>query len=201
MPKIRTVLGDKDPAEMGHILPHEHTFFHLLGAPSDPASVFDREKAVEEGAAQFKAAGEEFGISGLVDWAPSDLGRDMGLMVELSRASGWDIVACTGIFGAWGYPAYWEAQSTEAIEDFFMREIEEGAVDEGVRCGIIKVGTRLQPHERPIGPNAPLEPTPFPSRPSGSGVGGARAGKAGHTDRHAYGLIGLALGERGVSAH
>ena len=44
MPKIRTVLGDKDPAEMGHILPHEHTFFHLLGAPSDPASVFDREE-------------------------------------------------------------------------------------------------------------------------------------------------------------
>ena len=157
MPKIRTVLGDKDPAEMGYILPHEHTFFHLLGAPSDPASVFDREKAVEEGAAQLKAAGEEFGISGLVDWAPADLGRDMGLMVELSRASGWDIVACTGIFGAWGYPAYWEAQSTEAIEDFFTREIEEGAVDEGVRCGIIKVGTRLQPHERPIGPNAPLD--------------------------------------------
>ena len=157
MPKIRTVLGDKDPAKMGHILPHEHTFFHLLGAPSDPASVFDREKAVEEGATQLKATGEEFGISGLVDWAPADLGRDMGLMVELSRASGWDIVACTGIFGAWGYPAYWEAQSTEAIEDFFKREIEEGAVDEGVRCGIIKVGTRLQPHERPIGPSAPLD--------------------------------------------
>ena len=39
MPKIRTVLGDKDPLEMGHILPHEHTFFHLLGAPSDPAAV------------------------------------------------------------------------------------------------------------------------------------------------------------------
>ena len=167
MPKIRTVLGDKDPAEMGHILPHEHTFFHLLGAPSDPASVFDREKAVEEGAAQLKAAGEEFGISGLVDWAPYDLGRDMGLMVELSRASGWDIVACTGIFGAWGYPAYWEAQSTEAIEDFFTREIEEGAVDEGVRCGIIKVGTRLQPHERPIGPNAPLTNS-FPNATVGS---------------------------------
>ena len=49
MAKIRTVLGDKSPAEMGHILPHEHTFFHLLGAPSDPAAVFDREKAVEEG--------------------------------------------------------------------------------------------------------------------------------------------------------
>ena len=157
MAKIRTVLGDKEPAEMGHILPHEHTFFHLLGAPSDPAAVFDREKAVEEGAAQFKAIGEEFGISGLVDWAPYDLGRDMGLMVDLSRASGWDIVACTGIFGAWGYPAYWEAQSLDAIEDFFTREIEEGAVDEGVRCGIIKVGTRLQPHEHPTAPDAPLD--------------------------------------------
>ena len=78
-------------------------------------------------------------------------------MVELSRASGWDIVACTGIFGAWGYPAYWEAQSLEAIEDFFTREIEEGAVDEGVRCGIIKVGTRLQPHEHPAAPDAPLD--------------------------------------------
>ena len=51
MAKIRTVLGDKDPAEMGHILPHEHTFPHLLAAKSDHASVFDREKAVEEGAA------------------------------------------------------------------------------------------------------------------------------------------------------
>ena len=157
MAKIRTVLGDKDPADMGHILPHEHTFFHLLGAPSDPAAVFNRQNAVEEGAAQFKAIREEFGISGLVDWAPYDLGRDMGLMVELSRASGWDIVACTGIFGAWGYPAYWEAQSLEAIEDFFTREIEEGAVDEGVRCGIIKVGTRLQPHEYPPAPDAPLD--------------------------------------------
>ncbi len=151
MAKIRTVLGDKDPAELGHILPHEHTFFHLLGAPSDPAAAFDREKAVEEGAAQLRAVGEEFGISGLVDWTPHDLGRDMGLMVELSRASGWDIVASTGIFGAWGYPAYWEAQSTAAIEDFFTREIEEGAVDEGVKCGAIKVGTLLQPHERPSG--------------------------------------------------
>ena len=56
MPKIRTVLGDKDPADMGHILPHEHTFFHLLGAPSDPASVFDRDKAVEEASAQLKGS-------------------------------------------------------------------------------------------------------------------------------------------------
>lgn len=157
MAKIRTVLGDKDPADMGHILPHEHTFFHLLGAPSDPASVFDREKAVEEGAAQLKSVGEEFGISGLVDWAPYDLGRDMGLMVELSRASGWDIVASTGIFGVWGYPAYWSAQSQEAIEDFFKAEIEEGAVDEGVRCGLIKVGTLLQPHERATGPELSLD--------------------------------------------
>ena len=42
MAKIRTVLGDKDPAEMGHILPHEHTFPHLLAAKSDHASVCPR---------------------------------------------------------------------------------------------------------------------------------------------------------------
>lgn len=157
MAKIRTVLGDKDPTELGYILPHEHTFFHLLGAPSDPAAVFDREKAVEEGAAWLRAIGEEFGISGLVDWAPYDLGRDTELMVELSRASGWDIVASAGIFGVWGYPAYWEAQSAKAIEDFFTTEIEVGAVDGGVRCGMIKVGTRMEPHERPPGPNAPTD--------------------------------------------
>ena len=152
MAKIRTVLGDKDPAEMGHILPHEHTFPHLLAAESDHASVFDREKAVEEGAAKLRAVNAEQGVSGLVDCAPYDLGRDMGLLVGLSRASGWDIVAATGIFGVWGYPAYWEGQGDAAIEEFFSREIEEGAIDEGVRCGVIKIGTRLRPHEKPAAP-------------------------------------------------
>ena len=152
MAKIRTVLGDKDPAEMGHILPHEHTFPHLLAAESDHASVFDREKAVEEGAAKLRAVNAEQGVSGLVDCAPYDLGRDMGLLVGLSRASGWDIVAATGIFGVWGYPAYWEGQGDAAIQEFFSREIEEGAIDEGVRCGVIKIGTRLRPHEKPAAP-------------------------------------------------
>ena len=87
-----------------------------------------------------------------MDCAPYDLGRDMGLLMGLSRASGWDIVAATGIFGVWGYPAYWEGQGDAAIEEFFTREIEEGAVDEGVRCGVIKVGTRLRPHEKPPAP-------------------------------------------------
>ena len=157
MPKIRTVLGDKDPAEMGRILPHEHTFPHLIAAESDHASTFDRNQAVEEGAAMLKAVGEEQGISGLVDCGPYDLGRDMGLLVGLSKASGWDIVAATGIFGVWGYPAYWEAQSDAALEEFFTREVEDGAVDEGVRCGVIKIGTRLRPHERPAWPLASRE--------------------------------------------
>lgn len=151
MPKIRTVLGDKNPAEVGHILPHEHTYVRLIAAESDHASAFDREQAIEEGAAMLKAVTAEQGISGLVDCAPYDLGRDMGLLLGLSRASGWDIVASTGIFGVWGYPAYWEGQSDAAIEDFFTREINDGAVDEGVKCGIIKIGTRLRPHERPPG--------------------------------------------------
>ena len=151
MPKIRTVLGDKDPADVGHILPHEHTYVRLIAAESDHASRFDREQAIEEGAAMLKAVTAEQGISGLVDCAPYDLGRDMGLLVGLSRASGWDIVASTGIFGAWGYPAYWEGQSDAAIEEFFTREIEEGAVDEDVKCGIIKIATRLRPHEKPSG--------------------------------------------------
>ena len=102
MPKIRTVLGDKDPADVGHILPHEHTYVRLIAAESDHASQFDREQAIEEGAAMLKAVTAEQGVSGLVDCAPYDLGRDMGLLVGLSRASGWDIVASTGIFGGVG---------------------------------------------------------------------------------------------------
>lgn len=152
MPKIRTVLGDKDPADLGHILPHEHTYVRLIAAESDHASAFDRDRAIEDGAAMLKSVNAEQGVSGLVDCAPYDLGRDMGLLVGLSRASGWDIVASTGIFGVWGYPAYWEGQSDGAIEEFFTREIEEGAVDERVKCGIIKIGTRLRPHERPSWP-------------------------------------------------
>ena len=196
MAKIRTVLGDKDPAKMGHILPHEHTFPHLLAAKSDHASVFDREKAVEEGAAKLRAVNAEQGISGLVDCAPYDLGRDMGLLVGLSRASGWDIVAATGIFGVWGYPAYWEAQSDTALEEFFTREIEDGAVDEGVRCGVIKVGTKLRPHERPAGSASSSEQLLSDQDRRVLAAAARVQSKLGVPDHDAYRQKRLASGER-----
>ena len=53
---IRTVLGDRNPKELGAILPHEHTLMRLLGAEADHYSSYDREQAIELAAKEIRIA-------------------------------------------------------------------------------------------------------------------------------------------------
>ena len=138
---IRTVLGDKRPEELGVILPHEHTIYSLQGAEVDHKSAYDREAALQLAADELKTVKDLYGVSGLLDAAPFDLGRDIEFDVEISKRSGVHIIASTGIFGVWGFPYYWQMRDIDAMEEFFHREITEGVVGTGVKCGVIKVGS------------------------------------------------------------
>lgn len=139
---IRTVLGDVKPAELGAILPHEHTVFSFLGAETDPGSSYDREEVIQRAAEELKIVKESHGISGIVDAAPMDLGRDTELQAEVSRRSGVHIVASTGLFTeSVGFPSYWRQRDIDALEDLFTKEITEGVVGTGIKCGVIKLAT------------------------------------------------------------
>lgn len=139
---IRTVLGDKNPKELGAILPHEHTITHMLGAEADHKSSYNREEAIRKASEELEKVRESYGISGLLDAAPVDLGRDTEFQVEVSRRSGVQIIASTGLYtDSMGIPTYWRMRDIDELEEFFTKEITEGVVGTDVKCGVIKVAT------------------------------------------------------------
>lgn len=145
MPRIQTVLGDIAPEHLGPTLIHEHTFLAWGGWQADPRINFDREANLLRLATELKETREQFGVTGLVDAAPADLGRDVLFQQEMSRISGVHIIAATGMYRAgWGFPRYWQTLSIEDLEDFFEYEITQGVGNTGVRCGVIKVASAME---------------------------------------------------------
>ena len=88
-----------------------------------------------EGIVDLKAAYNE-GVRTIVDVTTFDLGRDIGLLEEVSRGSGDHIIACTGNHLA--VPRDFAASTPPAIALHFIREIQEGS---GIKAGIIKVAS------------------------------------------------------------
>ena len=79
------------------------------------------------------------GVRTIIDVTTLDLGRDIPLMQDVSRRSGVHAIPCTGnhlsiprIF--WGAPV-------DKVAALFIKEIEEGIEDTGVKAGIIKVAS------------------------------------------------------------
>ncbi|MCP4753513.1 MAG: hypothetical protein GY866_21695 [Proteobacteria bacterium] len=140
MMKINTVLGPLDTSELGTTLTHEHLFVGPAGSYKDfpellGPDVFDR---IVEG---LKAA-KEGGIDTIVDATTTDLGRDVELMVEASRASGVNIIACTG----WwlDFPRFFEGISPDQLTEVFVREIQRGMSGTDVKAGILKSASDME---------------------------------------------------------
>jgi len=149
MPFVRTVLGDIDPSELGVTDAHEH----IIIAGGTPVELFpdlllvDVDKAVEE-----LGLASRHGLRSVIDAMPIGCGRDALLLAEVSRRSGINIVAPTGLHAAhWYADEHWSLTlDTEAIADLFIADVIEGidandhrgaAIERtDVRAGVIKIG-------------------------------------------------------------
>lgn len=138
---IQTVLGPVPIEQLGRTLIHEHIFISFAGAELDPRARFDREAFVPDAVRRLKAL-KEFGVRTFVDPCPIEVGRNVGLMAEVSEKAEMHIVCSTGFyFEALGIPAYWRVRSAEEIAALYMHEIETGIGDTGIRAGLIKCAT------------------------------------------------------------
>ena len=132
---VQTVLRPLPAGELGLTLSHEHLLCHPAGADEDLV-LDDREKAAAELAA-FKAAGG----AALIEVTPPDYGRDLEGLRNLSSQSGVHVVAATGLHkDQWSAP-YTSRFDEDQLTDLFTRELRDGV--EGIRPGVIKVGTSL----------------------------------------------------------
>jgi len=146
MPKIRTVLGDIDPASAGITLTHEHILYANPGVEFDRRAAFDVDRVADEVAATMRAGRLDYGVSTIVDMTACELGRHPALIREVARRSGTNVVAITGFFPERiGIPYHWRVQSVDYLRDHFVADITEGmafahqATD--IRAGAIKIAT------------------------------------------------------------
>jgi len=134
MTTVNSVLGPLDSADLGHTLMHEHIMVAAAGVYRDYPELLGPNR-VERAVARLTAAKED-GIDTLVDATTLDLGRDVKLLAEVSRQSGVQIIACTG----WwlDVPRFFAGVSPDQLAQAFVREIEEGIGDTGIKAGILK---------------------------------------------------------------
>jgi phosphotriesterase-related protein len=135
MATVSTVLGPVDTSELGFTLSHEHLATGSAGMRHTYPEFFDREGTIEDAAAALKQAYDE-GVRSYIDPTTFDLGRDIGMMQEVSRQSGVHIIPATGSHQA--IPRVFRSASPDAIAPLYIREVEEGIEGTGVKAAIIK---------------------------------------------------------------
>jgi len=137
MATVNSVLGPLDTADLGFTLTHEHIVTSSAGIlQTYPELYGDFDRFVEQPAATLTEA-QEGGVHTIIDLTTLDLGRNIRLLADLSRRTGVQIIAATGIWR--DIPrALWN-RGPDEIAALFVREIEQGIEGTGVKAGIIKV--------------------------------------------------------------
>ena len=136
MPKISSVLGPMDTADLGFTLSHEHVIVSSAGIQYVYPEFVDRAGTIERGVADLTTAYSE-GLRTIIDVTTIDLGRDIKAIEQVSRESGINIICATGTWH--DIPRAFHAAPPDQIASLYIREIEEGIEGTGIRAGIIKV--------------------------------------------------------------
>ena len=142
MTAVRTVLGPVDPAELGWVLPHEHTAIALWHVPNrwDYWELRRDEPVIREELAAFHSVGG----GTVVDLTLDGVGRDPEWLVGLSRATGLHVVMGSGWYRGAYYPPELsvDRRSVGALADAIVRDATVGVGETGIRAGIIgEIGT------------------------------------------------------------
>ena len=136
MATVNSVLGPLDTADFSFTLSHEHVMNSSAGIPQIYPEFIDRQGIIEGAQAALAEARAE-GVRTIVDLSTIDLGRDIRLMEEVSRRSGVQVIAATGVWH--DIPRHFRTTTPDILASLFTREIEEGIEGTGIKAGIIKV--------------------------------------------------------------
>ncbi len=134
---FRTVLGDKPVSEMGLTYSHEHIVIEdSYVTEKHPEFLLNDTDRIAEELLEFYAAGGRT----MVDTMPANAGRNPLKLAEVSRRSGVQIIAPTGIHLEIYYPKHhWRYSLTESdLTALFIADIEEGIDQFDYSCPAVK---------------------------------------------------------------
>jgi phosphotriesterase-related protein len=129
-------------ADLGRTLPHEHivvlqpealeNYGHVWGA-----AYWDEETGVRDAIEKLRAV-RDSGIRTLVDPTAPGLGRCIPRIQRINAEVDLNIVVATGVYAFLELPNFLHYRSAEAIAELFVRELQVGIDDTGVRAAFIK---------------------------------------------------------------
>lgn len=136
--KVRTVLGDVDPEELGFTLPHEHLInFPPTSARPDPDyRLDDVDKAIQEVELYKRAGG-----TALAEMTGIGYGRDVEAIKYISEQTGVHMVSGSGFIMESLFPPEAFKYTEKQLVDLLVKEVTEGVGDTGIRTGMLKCGT------------------------------------------------------------
>ncbi|HEX6030160.1 MAG TPA: hypothetical protein VFY90_01935, partial [Tepidiformaceae bacterium] len=138
MATIPTANGPIETGQLGFTLMHEHVFTRSPGVFEAWPHLWDAKAEIAEAVKTFREL-KAAGVDTIVDLTTVDLGRDVAMVTEVARQVELNIIMCTGV---WRYPPrYFERRNPDPIADLFVRDIEQGMGESGVRAAIIKLAT------------------------------------------------------------
>lgn len=139
--QVETATGPVDAKQLGFTLAHEHVLVGSAGVRENFPFLFDnaatRERIVRE-LAEAKAGG----VDTIIDLTTMDLGRDVEFFADVSRASGMQIVVCTGLW--LDIPRVFLGRDPDFIADIFVHEIEHGIAGTNIKPAVIKVANDME---------------------------------------------------------
>jgi phosphotriesterase-related protein len=131
---------------LGFTLMHEHTF--LLSPEINatyPETWGDEEARIADAVQQYRAL-KQAGVDTIVDVSVIGLGRYIPRIKRIAQQVDINIVVATGVYTWHSVPSFFFARGPgsgqgEIMDDLFVRDIEDGIGNSGVRAGIIKVAS------------------------------------------------------------
>jgi phosphotriesterase-related protein len=141
MPAVQTARGPVDTGKLGRVLMHEHVFvisteiqqnYPEEWGPED-VRVADAIRRLNE----LKAAG----IDTILDPTALGLGRYVPRIKRIADQIGLNIIVATGLYTFDVLPHYFGSRGEDVMTSMFVRDIEKGIADTGIKAGVIKCAT------------------------------------------------------------
>jgi len=141
MSTVQTARGPIDTARLGRTLMHEHVFVISTEIQQNyPEEWGAEEKRIADAIKrlnELKAAG----IDTILDPTAIGLGRYVPRIKKIADQIGLNIVVATGLYTFDVLPHYFNARSEDIMTQMFVRDIEKGIADTGIKAGVLKCAT------------------------------------------------------------
>lgn len=138
---IMTVTGPIQNNDLGTCLHHEHIISRFGEAPEDLPK-YNYDHALSDIVPYLKYM-KELGCDSIMCCTTKYFGRDARLLQKVSEASGMQIIANTGFYGAANdryVPEFAFKQSASEIAQIWIEEFDKGIDGTNIKPGFIKVG-------------------------------------------------------------